>query len=53
MNDRCRNLATLAGLLIARAEPLDEDLAGGAGWLIEQEVRQVRALLAQLGKATR
>ena len=53
MNDRCRNLATLAGLLIARAEPLDEDLAGGAGWLIEQEVRQMRALLSALGKAAR
>ncbi|MBM3883960.1 MAG: hypothetical protein FJ387_30360 [Verrucomicrobia bacterium] len=53
LDDRCRNLETLAGLLVSRAEPLSEDLAGGAGWLIEQEVRQVRALLDQLGKETR
>lgn len=53
MDDRCRNLTTLAGLLAARAEPLDEDLAGGAGWLIEQEVRQMRALLDRWGKEAR
>jgi hypothetical protein len=53
MNDRCRNLTTLAGLLVSRAEPLDADLAGGAGWLIEQEVRQMRALLDRLGKGAR
>ena len=53
MNDRCRNLTTLAGLLIARAEPLDAELASGAGWLIEREVRQVQTLLAAFGKEAR
>lgn len=53
MDDRCRNLTTLASLLVSRAEPLDTDLAGGTGWLIEQEVRQMRALLDQLEKETR
>jgi hypothetical protein len=53
MDDRCRNLTTLAGLLVSRAEPLDTDLAGGMGWLIEQEVRQMRALLERWGKAAR
>lgn len=53
VDERCARIETLAGLLYACADPsaMDARLAGRAGYFIEEDLREVKALLAQLGKA--
>jgi hypothetical protein len=49
----CQNLETLAGLLAASDDTLAPELVANAGHLLGREIRQVRALLDQLGKEAR
>lgn len=51
VSGHCRNLETLAGLLAASDETLEPGLVANAGYLLGGEIRQVRALLAELGEA--
>ncbi|MGH9592139.1 MAG: hypothetical protein ACRD5L_03545 [Bryobacteraceae bacterium] len=51
-HERCARIETLAGLLNACSDPeaMDARLAGRAGYFIEEDLRQVKALLAELEK---
>ena len=52
IDERCRRIETLAGLLNACGEPevMDARLAARAGSFIEDDLRQVKELLAVLGR---
>jgi hypothetical protein len=52
VNERCDRIETLAGLLNACDDPqsLSPELAARAGYFIEEDLRQVKELLAELGK---
>ncbi len=54
-HERCDRIETMAGLLNACDEPevLDARLAARAGYFIEEDLRQLKELLAELGKAAR
>jgi hypothetical protein len=52
VNERCARIQTLAGLLNACDDPhsLSPELAARAGYFIEEDLREVKKLLAELGK---
>jgi hypothetical protein len=54
-NERFARVETLAGLLTACDDPgaLSPELAARAGYFIEEELRQVKELLNELGKGAR
>ena len=54
IDERCRRIETLAGLLNACGEPgvMDARLAARAGSFIEDDLRRVKELLAALGRGT-
>jgi hypothetical protein len=54
-NERFARVETLAGLLAACDDPgaLSSELAARAGYFIEEDLRQVKKLLAEMGKGTR
>jgi hypothetical protein len=49
LDDCCRTIETLAGLLLVCSEDvLEGELARGAGYMINKQVRQLKALREQL-----
>jgi hypothetical protein len=52
IDERCRRIETLAGLLRVCDEPhaMHAGLAASAGYFIEEDLRQAKELLAALGR---